>query len=129
MKKITVIITFLTIIASAFIFNACEDDTGTEQTSGNLPEKFKVDIPDAISYSGQTQKADDDTISGNDIYGHLANFIAIGEGAADIIEEIIIAIGQYNLNQETDLTYIQTRTFDLTPFNPSVINELEINFQ
>ena len=40
-----------------------------------------------------------DTLNGNDIYEHLANFIYVGEEAAEIVQNIISVISTYNLSQ------------------------------
>lgn len=50
-------------------------------------------------------------MSGNDIYGHLANFIAIGEGSAEIVEAIIFHIRLYNIESVIDLTYTSDEDF------------------
>jgi hypothetical protein len=44
-------------------------------------------------------------LKGNEIYKHLNTFIAIGEGAGDIVEGIIKAISYYNINKPMALSY------------------------
>jgi hypothetical protein len=44
-------------------------------------------------------------MNGNEIYAHLNNFIAIGEGAADIVQDIIFAIALYEINEPMSLSF------------------------
>jgi len=71
-----------------------------------------VDIPTSISneymataraYSNA--RAQGDTLQGNDIYEHLGNFINIGEGAAEIVEDIIHGIVKHNINRPMILSF------------------------
>jgi hypothetical protein len=102
------------LVVIAFAMHSCEDNNLPKpgQETGILPERFKVDIPGSLSQeykSANLKSADgtqsDDTLKGNEIYAHLANFIAIGEGAADIVEEIIFAITIYNINEPMTLSF------------------------
>ncbi|UCG26649.1 MAG: hypothetical protein JSV24_06615 [Bacteroidales bacterium] len=100
MKKFCFLV--LTILFSAILFTGCEKDPDPSQDETSiLPESFKVDIPDAISRESIVKKSAPlvDTLQGNEIYEHLSNFIAIGEGAADIVQEIIFAIAVYGINK------------------------------
>lgn len=101
MKKLSYLILSLFFIPS-LLFTGCEkDDTPPLQDQSILPASFKVDIPDAISNKSAVKKSAPlvDTLKGNDIYEQLATFIAIGEGAADIVEDIILAIAIYGINK------------------------------
>lgn len=98
-------------IAGLVLFASCEEtnlDPKQDETT-ILPERFKVDIPDAISNdqfkSSKLKSTQDDTLNGNEIYQNLAYFIAIGEGAADIVEAIIFHIRLYNIQSVLELTY------------------------
>lgn len=100
MKKF--IYLFTMVFISSLFFTGCEKDPdplGDDQSI--LPQSFKVDIPDALSnkYAVKKSASSVDALDGNDIYGHLGNFIAIGEGAADIVEHIIFAIAIYGINK------------------------------
>ncbi|MBI9067657.1 MAG: hypothetical protein JEZ09_10225 [Salinivirgaceae bacterium] len=103
---------FLAIFAAVLlVFTSCEEETPTpvEVTSGILPAKFKVDIPNSLSNSNFTnvglKSAENDTITGGAIYQNLNYFIAIGEEAADITEAIISHIALYKIQSVLELTY------------------------
>lgn len=102
------------LVVVAFIMHSCEQDflSGPRQDKGILPERFKVDIPGSLSHdtkSAALKSANGtesgDTLKGNAIYAHLANFIAIGEGAADIVEAIIFAIAIYDIDEPMTLSF------------------------
>ncbi|MBN1598859.1 MAG: hypothetical protein JW894_11250 [Bacteroidales bacterium] len=100
---------FPAFILTALLFvQSCEFDNlnSPEEKTGILPERFKVDIPDALSNekSAYSEKSAD-TLNGNAIYGHLANFIAIGEGASDIVVSIIYAIAIYDINEPMVISF------------------------
>jgi hypothetical protein len=92
---------------------ACENsETPSPQQESILPESFSVNIPESISNEYMTTarmysnaKAQGDTLQGNDIYEHLGNFINIGEGAGEIVEDIITGIIQYNINKPMVFSY------------------------
>ncbi|MDA3892624.1 MAG: hypothetical protein PF517_13245 [Salinivirgaceae bacterium] len=97
---------------AALLFSSCEqDDVEPAKNELNiLPSKFKVDIPSSISSnsslkSASLKSADGDTLKGNEIYENLKYFIAIGEGAADIAEEIIWAITAYDIQSVIEITF------------------------
>lgn len=105
MKKNNVILAILVLFFSLFIFS-CEESLEPKEELGILPESFKVDIPDAISHENMALKsAAVDTLQGNDIYEHLNTFIWIGEGAAEIVEDIILTIAIYRINKPMSLSY------------------------
>jgi len=100
MKKISLILTV--IFATAILFTSCKDKN--EIKADIIPSKFKVDIPSSISNA--TSKSDKDgVLDGNDIYGHLRTFIAVGEGSADIVQAIMGAIREYELDQAMSFSY------------------------
>ncbi len=69
-----------------------------------IPSNFKVEIPATISNAAV--KSDKDAVlNGNDIYEHLTTFIAVGEGAADIVQGIITAIRLYDLDQAMSFSF------------------------
>lgn len=98
----------LAILLSLLVFTSCEENLEPEgQTQSILPEKFSVDIPDAISRENVVLKsASVDTLQGNDIYQHLNTFIHVGEAAAEIVEGIIGAISYFGIDKPLTLTYI-----------------------
>ncbi len=92
--------------SALFLFSACdENNVKPGDDYGILPERFKVDVPASLTTSTTMKSAQGDTMSGNEIYGHLANFIAIGEGSAEIVEAIIFHIKFYKIENVIDLTY------------------------
>ncbi len=103
----------LLMLTSVIIFTGCEQNgEPTPQGESILPQSFKVDIPKSLSNEYQTTaraysnaRAKGDTLQGNDIYEHLGTFIAVGEGAAEIVEDIIIGIHQYGINRAMVLSY------------------------
>jgi len=101
MKKISLILA--TVFTLSILFVGCTKDK--DPINGDIvPEKFKVDIPNSISNSAN-KASKDGVLNGNDIYGHLTTFIAVGEGAADIVQEIIWAIRLYDLDQAMSFSY------------------------
>lgn len=102
MKTIHLIIA--AIFTVSIVFVGCTKDKDPIDQGDIMPEKFKVDIPSSISNS--TVKSDKDfALSGDDIYSHLTTFIAVGEGAADIVQDIIWAIRIYDLDQAMSFSY------------------------
>ncbi len=110
MKKRNFILVTLAIFA-AVLFNQCKDDEENEPKPNNqediLPSSFKVDIPGAISNTNPSSKrTNDDNITGDDIYGPLTWFIHVGESAAEIVEDIMLAIAVHNLNQPMTFSFV-----------------------
>ena len=107
MKKLRLSILSLGILVLALSSCKKEEPTVNEVKSSNLPSTFKVDIPDAISYednsAGKTDEVD--TLQGNHVYAHLRTFIKVGEGAADIVQAIVVALNVYNINQAMTFSY------------------------
>lgn len=101
MKKIS--LALASILLLLLVFSSCKKTNDFDENS--LPSTFKVDIPDAISNSSNAKNAKVDEVNGDEIYEHLTFFIAVGEGAADIVQEIIVAIHQYDLDQATSFSF------------------------
>ena len=100
MKKLSlVLISFLLV---AFVFTSCNKESFN---STSIPSTFKVDIPDAISSTENLKSAKVDQVQGDDIYQNLRFFIAIGEGAADIVQDIMIAVKKHDLNKATSFSF------------------------
>ncbi len=92
-------------LAILFVFASCQKENNNDDKN-IVPTSFKVDIPSSISDVPTTQKsAQGDTMSGGEIYEHLRTFINIGEGAADIVQAIMTAIGQHGLNKAMELSF------------------------
>jgi hypothetical protein len=109
-KSIFIAIIFLAVI----VLQSCEQlDKEKITTTGILPERFKVEIPNSISNSNYTTNsyksatnANSDTIKGNAIYGNLNTFIAAGEASADIVVHIIAGIAIYNIDEPMSISFI-----------------------
>ncbi|MBS0012202.1 MAG: hypothetical protein KFF49_12380 [Bacteroidales bacterium] len=104
-KKVLLIISLATAIT--LFFTGCEqlDGPGLKEAS-ILPEKFSIEIPDAISFDVQDPGTKSvEPINGNLIYRHLAHFIHIGEGGGNIVEKIIKGIVRYEINKPMSLSY------------------------
>jgi len=113
---------------AALLFTACEmDHLKPKSEYGILPERFKVDIPNALSntnFKSTTFKGTEaDTVNGNMIYGNLNTFIAVGEAAADIVVASIWAIHFYEIEDVIFLSY--TSDEDKRVKNLEVIKDVE----
>ncbi len=89
-------------VAAILLFSNCKKNKEDEEANlktNVVPTTFKVDIPDAISRSGSLKTTNNDTLQGNDIYQMLTLFIAVGEGASDVVQNLMIAIAQYNISE------------------------------
>ena len=90
-------------------FTSCENDLldRKNQDYGILPQNFKVDIralPSSNTLKSTSLKSTTiDTINGNYIYWYLNAYIAVGEGAADLVEAIIWSIRVYNIDNVISL--------------------------
>jgi len=95
------------LISASFILGGCTQNEGPEiDDQSILPASFAVDIPDALSHeSGKKSAAEIDTLKGNDVYEHLRFFIRMGEYSAEIVEDIILGIRLYQINQPMEVTF------------------------
>lgn len=97
------------IIAATLL--ACEQNPVVDQTQSILPDHFGIDVPSSLSNNGNISgrvtggRTAADVLQGNDIYQHLETFIFVGDNSANIVEDIISAIRQYNINSALTLTY------------------------
>jgi hypothetical protein len=118
---------FLGIIATtALLFSSCEENVDPKNNYGILPESFKVDIPNSLSnssFKSAFKSTESDTFSGGDIYRHLNTFIAVGEGAADIVEAVMWAISAYHIEDVIFISY--TSDDDNRVKNLEVVKESE----
>ena len=98
----------LGLIVAIGIQGCKKDDTANnEVNTKNIPTKFKVDIPSSLSRNEGAKKSDkSDTLHGNTIYHHLCTFIWVGEGAADVVQDIMVAISTHNINQAMSFSYV-----------------------
>lgn len=100
-------IIFALLLFGSFYFSSCSKDEDISQKKDiSVPTKFKVDIPSSISRISVNKNAEGDTLQGNEIYNQLTTFIAAGEGAADIVQNIMGAISLYNLSQAMSFSFV-----------------------
>lgn len=110
MKTLRIIFSVSLIVVALFIQSCQKNETNSPQTdTGILPARFKVDIPASLSSAATKTKSasstNADTLKGNGIYQNLNTFIAVGEGAGDIVENIIKAIAFYKIDRPMVLSY------------------------
>jgi hypothetical protein len=119
------IMTALAVLSLSSCENALFDQK--DKNFGILPGKFKVDIPNSLSNGEMTptglKSTAMDTLNGNQIYGYLNAFIAVGEGAADMVEAIIWHISVYKIENVISLSY--TSQDDHRVKNLDVISDVE----
>lgn len=87
------------------ILASCDTNQDVDPQQDLLPEKFSVDIPDAISNSSGNGRTKGDTLKGNDIYINLATFIAVGDGSAKLVEEFIGGIRKHNIDRVITMSF------------------------
>jgi len=128
MKTRNFLIGMMTAVAALF-FTSCENTLLDQKKneSGILPERFKVDIPSSLSNadlkSTSLKSTAIDTLNGNHIYAYLNVFIAVGEGAADMVQAIMWHIRAYKIEDVISLTY--TSEDDHRVKNLDVISNVE----
>lgn len=88
-----------------FALLSCDSNQDLKPQQDLLPQSFSVDIPDAISKSTATGRVQGDTLKGNAIYLNLATFIAVGDGSAKMVEEIIHGIRKYKIDRVLTMTF------------------------
>jgi hypothetical protein len=102
---------FTGILSLAFLlamFSCNDTDQPTPSDNSILPDKFKVDIPGALSdeqITGALKSSHEDALTGAEVYQYLNLFIAVGEEAAEIVQEIMFAIKLHKIESVIDLTY------------------------
>jgi hypothetical protein len=105
MKRIIKFLSSL-LLSGIILFSGCKNDQGVKPADQSiLPENFKVAVPGSMSSANANLRIAGDTLKGNAIYEHLRTFIAIGEGASDIVQGIITGIRVYHINKPLSLTF------------------------
>ncbi|MBK8808145.1 MAG: hypothetical protein IPO21_16575 [Bacteroidales bacterium] len=103
------IISFFALLLAIITFTvSCSkeiDDPNPDENESIIPQKFRIDIPDAISYSTKSG-LEGDKINGGDLYKMLGTFIAVGESAAKFVEDVILVIRLYDINKAMSFTYL-----------------------
>lgn len=113
----------------ALVLTSCVLNENIEPKQDLLPESFSVDIPASLSNQNSMSngrssgRVKEDTLQGNDMYLHLNTFIAVGEGAAQLVEAFIDGIRIYKIDRLQSLTYTSeedNRTKNLVVLSNSV---------
>lgn len=96
-------------VAFALVLSSCEMNPEVSSQQDILPQTFRVEIPSAITSdfkSGRIgNKSKEDTLKGNDIYLHLSTFIAVGDGASQLVEAFINGIRKYKIDRVMTMTF------------------------
>lgn len=108
------LITFTLFLGMALMFlvSSCDQNPDIKPQQDLLPESFRVVVPSSISNSAYAEggrlsgRTKDDTLQGNDIYENLGTFIAVGDGAAEIVEAIIFGLRKHRIDRVLSLSYI-----------------------
>lgn len=109
MKTMKLFAMFSLVMFMSMTWQSCKKDEPDPPATSEFPTKFSVDIPSSISRLEAGSKHDKtDTLNGNDIYHHLSNFIYAGEKSAEFVQQIMIAIAVYNINQPMTFSYLNS---------------------
>lgn len=98
-------------MAMMFLATSCDENPEVTTQQDLLPENLRVKIPSSITHTANATggrmsgRTNDDMLQGNNIYEHLGNFIAIGDAAAEIAEEIVIGLHKYKIDRILSLSY------------------------
>ncbi|WP_422359181.1 hypothetical protein [Reichenbachiella sp.] len=86
----------LLLFLTAFLWS-CTEEEAKENTVAEFPETFTVDIPSTLSNSAGLSagrvKMNEESVSGNTIYGALREFIYVGEEAATVLQKVVTIVG------------------------------------
>lgn len=113
MKKLTIAFPVaMALMASLFV--SCEVEGPLKKDSTTiLPEKFKVDIPSAISSPETSGSHKSATIGDRDttpraygIYTPLRWYIYLGESAATIVDVLLANVSAWDIDKAMDITYL-----------------------
>ena len=87
------------------LFAGCKPKhTGEDQSI--LPPSFTVDIPQALkSDKAPQEKVASDTLLGAELYEYLRYFIFVCDNTAQIIQNVMNAIREYNLTQDVSFSF------------------------
>ena len=134
MKTKNLILSLLVVFSFAIVMQSCQEDPEPIVSSDSiLPSKFSVDIPNSISNNDakHLKGTKEDSLSGNEVYEHLNTFIYIGEAAAEIVEEIMIAIRVNEINRPMSFSYKgdDNRTKNLTVVENSFFDGVTWSYQ
>lgn len=103
MKKLQHILLIIIGLSLVTLYS-CQDNNGEEGDNVML-SKIMIDIPQSISDGDFNKDTQIDTLSGNQAYEHMRNFIHVGEEAAQIVQDLIDVISTYNINKAMTFSY------------------------
>jgi hypothetical protein len=108
LKRVSFVVS--TALAFAVLLTSCETNPEITPQKDILPEKLSVDIPASISYNTipggrKSGRSKADSLKGNDIYLHLGTFIAVGEAASQLVEEIITGLRIHKIDRVLSMTF------------------------
>jgi hypothetical protein len=111
MKTLNFLSFLLMGVSLSFFLSSCETNPDVTPQRDILPQSMSVNIPSALSYempSGGrlSGRSSEDSLKGNDIYLHLGTFIAVGEGASQIVEEIIGGLRKHRIDRVLSMSYL-----------------------
>jgi hypothetical protein len=96
----------------SLVVSSCETNKDIAPQEDILPNSFSVDIPSSISNRNFVNggriggRSKTDSLKGNDIYKNLGTFIAVGEEASKLVEDIIKGIKKYRIERVVSFTFI-----------------------
>lgn len=99
-------------VGFSIFFTSCESNPEINPQQGILPQSLSVDIPASLSNSSASGRlsangrSKEDSLRGNDIYLHLGTFIAVGEGASQIVEGIMHGLKKHRIDRVMTMTYV-----------------------
>ena len=98
-------------LALSILLPSCQTNPEVAPQEDLLPKSFRVAIPAAISNQtvangGRIGRTKGDSLRGNDIYGNLNTFIAVGELGSKTVEAFIDGIRKYHIDRVLSLTYV-----------------------
>ena len=94
----------------AISLTSCDENPESVSQNQILPESFGVDIPPSINSAtintgGRIDGKIEAELQGDDIYRHLRLFIHVGAKSRELIEEIMTAIREFNIQGVQTVTY------------------------
>lgn len=97
---------FVLVMAMVAVLGSCDTNQEPAPQQDLLPERFGIDIPDAISQTapgnGRTQG---DSLRGDDIYINMATFIAVGDASSELVGDIIQGIRKYKIDRVLTMSF------------------------
>lgn len=107
MDKLSIFKIIIFILFSLLFFGCDRNDEPEPAISNILPINFSVNIPDALSRDASMMKSasETDTLPGDLMYRYLTNFISVGEAGAELTEDILDVVSNYQIDKPMILSY------------------------